>query len=444
MDDYNYNAGDKVIIETDKEKLEGIVLKRAELFSDDTIVIKLKNGYNIGIKKDKIKDVEVVEKYNDKKSIEGYDEDNEAADVPYDKNKPTVSILSFGGTISSKIDYRTGGVYADDTAKDFVAMMPELKDIANIKARKVLNIMSEDMVYEDWKVMAEEVVKELNNDEVDGIVVTQGTDTLHFSSAALSFFLRDLNKPVVFTAAQRSIDRGSSDAYFNLLCAVRTAVSDIAEVTVCMHETSDDKFCSVIRGTKVRKMHTSRRDAFRAVNDTPLARVNEQELIILRDDYNKKNNGETKLNTNFDDKCALLYVYPNMDPEVIDYYINSGYKGIVIGATALGHVNTRGKKSLLPYLKKAYENNVIIVIASQTLYGRVHPYVYSNLRKLSIEAKAIYVEDMMPEVAYIKLSWVLGNTKRYAKEFYDTVKQLMRKNIAHEITERSIFNQFLN
>jgi len=274
----------------------------------------------------------------------------------------------------------------------------------------------------------------------DGVVVTMGTDTLHFASAALAFFLQDLNKPVVITASQRSIDRGSSDAFMNLFCAVSAAAnSKIAEVITCMHGSENDDYCLLIRGTKVRKMHTSRRDAFRPINDLPLAKVlPDGKIEMLTDNFKEAKTGEAKLASYFEPKTALLYVYPGMDPDIINYSLEKGYKGIVLAATALGHVAVHGEKSLMNVLKKAMGKKIPVVISSQTLYGRTHPYVYSNLRKLSIERNCIFVGDMLPEVAYIKLGWVLGKTKNS-----EEVKKIMQTNIAGEITERSLPKTFL-
>lgn len=425
--------GDVVKVHTREQAYEGILMPRPDIFERDHVVIKLGNGYNIGISNEKIKKIEVVRKYEKKKE--------ERRKISHRKGLPTVSILSFGGTISSKVDYKTGGVYADYTAEDFVEMLPELENAANLKAEKVMGIMSEDMAPEDWQLMARRIVKELNDDEVSGVIVTQGTDTLHFSTAAMSFFLRNLNKPVVFTASQRSIDRGSSDAFSNLLCAVNAAVKfDGAVVVTCLHGTSDDSYCILNRGTKVRKLHTSRRDAFRPINELPLAKVYEDGRIeILNHKYNKKNKNKVEVVDKFEHKTALIYVYPGMDPEILDYYRKEKYKGIVIAATALGHVPTINPKySLLKKLKKLIDNGIPIVITTQTIYGRVHPYVYTNLRKLSIELNCIFAEDMLPETAYIKLGWVIPQARDI-----EEVKEMMLTNYAGEISEGSHEEAFL-
>ena len=416
--------GDIVRIITKDEEFQGILMPRPDLLDKNITVIKLDNGYNIGIEKKKIKKIELVKAYKETKPKK----------IKLKKNPklPTITIISTGGTISSRIDYKTGGVHADYTAEDFVAMCPELQNIANIRAKQLMLKMSEDFNSKDWVTIAKAVKKELEHS--DGIVITQGTDTLHYTTSALSFFIKNLKKPVVVTAAQRSIDRGSSDAFMNLVCAVKAAASDIAEVMSCLHGTTNDDYCLLIKGTKVRKMHTSRRDAFRPINDLPIAKVFPSKIEKILE-YNKKSAGTCELDAKFEEKTALIYVYPGMNPEVIDYYVKKGYKGLVIAATALGHVPTEGKNSIIPNLKKAIDKKVAIVIASQTLYGRVHPYVYTNLRKLSIEVKSIFVEDMLPETAYVKLGWALAHK--------ENTKELMLTNIAGELTTRSLKDTYL-
>lgn len=446
-----YSPGDKIKVTSTDGIFEGINLPEPELLDTNSVILKLSTGYNIGIDKNKIKRIELIERYikTEQKKIS----------IRQNTMLPTVSLLSLGGTISSKVDYTTGGVSADYTAEDLIEMCPELSQYANFKAQKVLSILSEDMQPSDWKRIAEIAAKELNSG-IRGLILTQGTDTLHYSTAALSFMLRNLNKPVIFTAAQRSIDRGSSDAFINLICATIAASKfDGAIVASCMHATSDDEHCILIRGTKVRKMHTSRRDAFRPINELPLAKVyTDGNIEVLNESYtkisevnnkSKNNDKDNKTNepsseeviadTAFDEKVALIKVYPGFNKEIIDYYLDKKYHGLVIEGTGFGNVATlHESNSLLPALKRAADEKVPVIMTSQTIYGRTNPYVYTTMRKLNIGAKVIYAEDILPEVAYIKLGWVLGHTQNY-----DEVKKMMLTNIAGEISERSESEGFL-
>lgn len=412
------------------EELHGILMPRPKLLDEGFIVLKLDTGYNIGMDKKKIKSIETVKAYAPKQAKKGV--------LKHDPKLPNISLISFGGTISSRIDYRTGGVFADYSAEDFVSMCPELKDIANLKAIKSAQVMSEDFCHEDWQSMAKVAAKELNSG-AEGVILTQGTDTLHFSAAALSFMLRGLNKPVIFTASQRSIDRGSSDAFMNLVCSAHAASKlKAGAVMTCMHGTTSDDYCTLVRGTKVRKMHTSRRDAFRPINDLPMAKVFPDGRIETAVEFPPAQKGDVVADTKFEGKTALVQIHPGMDPGVIDYYIDRKFRGIVLAATALGHVPTNSKKNVLDQLERAKQEKIPIIIASQTLYGRVHPYVYTNLRKLSVEKDCIFVEDMLPETAFVKLGWVLGHTK----DIKDVRKQMLT-NMAGEITERTLPESYL-
>jgi len=428
-------VGDEIRLTKDKKNYEGILMPRIELGDKDCLVLKLKNGYNVGIKFERgveIKKIKTAWKIVERK-------EKEVKKIIFDKKLPMISIIGTGGTIASKIDYKTGGVYASFSAKDILTQIPGLKEIANIKVEQIMNIMSEDMTPDRWKEIARAIAKEINSG-VRGVMVTHGTDTLHYTAAALSFMLKDLSCPVVLVGAQRSSDRGSSDTVMNVSCAANFIVnSDVAEVCTVMHGNMEDDYCFAIRGTKVRKMHTSRRDAFKSINELPIAKIywNDSKIEILNEDYKKRNNKKVKVDDKIENRVALIKCYPGLDPGLLDYYIKKGYKGFVIEGTGLGHVTTLGNYSLLPKIEKAIKLGLPVIMTSQCLYGRVHPTVYRNLRELS-KRGVIFTEDMLPEVAYVKLMWVLGHVKKL-----DKVKEMMLTNYAGEITERTNAKAFL-
>jgi len=421
-------VGDEVRLVKDKFFYEGILMPRIELGDKNCLVLKLKNGYNIGIKFEKgvkIKKIRAVLNVG-KKSEKGVEE------MIFDKKLPMISIIGTGGTIASKIDYKTGGVYASFSAKDIVIQVPELKEITNIKVEQVMNIMSEDITPDGWREIARAVAKEINSG-VRGVIVIHGTDTLHYTAAALSFMLKDLSCPVALVGTQRSSDRGSSDTVMNVTCAANFIVnSDVAEVCTVMHGSMEDDYCFAIRGTKVRKMHTSRRDAFRSIDELPIAKIywKDKKIEVLNENYKKRSEKKVKVDDKIEHKVALVKVYPGINPDIIDFYIDKGYRGIVIEATGIGHTPTLGKFSLLPKIERAVRSGIPVVITSQCLYGRTHPTIYRNTREL-LSRGAIYAEDILPETAYVKLSWVLGQTKEMEK-----IREMMLTNYAGEITER--------
>ncbi len=422
----NVSIGDVIEVDTTKGKFTGILMPRPDIGDRNSLIIKLSNGYNIGINAKNIKAVRLVEK---KKQTSA----SKKTKLTFDENKPKVSLFVTGGTIASKVDYETGGVTALLDPEEILENAPEISSIANITdISRPFTKMSEDMTPKDWILLAKEIYKKISSGS-QGIIVTHGTDTLHFTSAALSFFICGPGVPIVLVGAQRSSDRPSTDARMNLICSAYAAVSDIAEVGICMHGTTNDDYCIFIRGTKARKMHSSRRDAFRPVNDLPLAKIYPNGKIEKLQSH--KTRGETELDAKFDEKVALLKTYPGSDPETMEYLLEKGYRGFVLEGTGLGHVPV---KTWIPVIKRAVKDGIPVVVTTQTLYGRVNPNVYANLRKLYHEAKAIPGEDMLPEVAYVKLGWVLAHTKSQ-----EEVRRIMLTNVAGEINTRSDPRTFL-
>ena len=421
------SIGDIIKITKNDVSYQGILLDRAEDPDDKHLVLKLDSGYNIGI------DVggalaELVTK-GDKPNLE-----LPPLDIGKDVDKPDISIVSTGGTVASVVDYKTGAVHPAFTADDLIRANPELLVHANINGEAILNILSENMKPEYWVKTARSVADEINSG-ADGVVVAHGTDTMHYTSAALNFML-DTPVPVVVTGAQRSSDRPSSDAFMNLISSVVAAKSDIAEVTLCMHAEEDDSYCLLHRGTKVRKMHTTRRDTFRSINTLPIAKIEKGKLKLVdkNSDYKKRSNENVQLHDDLEEKVALIKSYPGIEADIIDYHIDKGYKGIVLEGTGLGHC----PENLLPSLERAKDSDIPVVMTSQCLYGLVNMNVYSTGRKI-VSAGVISVFDMIPETTYVKLIWALGQT-----ENIEEVKKIMQTNIAGEIGEKSSEKYFLN
>ena len=258
---------------------------------------------------------------------------------------------------------------------------------------------------------------------------------MHHTAAALSFMVQNSPVPIVMVGSQRSSDRPSSDAASNLIHAVKTASeSDIAEVMVCMFGPTSDMYGLLHRGTRVRKMHSSYRSTFRTIGDIPIAMVSNEKITPLREDYKRRRDDkDVIINPVFEEKVSIVYYYPNMQPDIIDSLVDNGYKGIVIAGTGLGHVN----KPMYPALKRAREKNVAVYMTVQTLWGYVQMYVYDTGRDM-MELGVIPAANMLPEVAYVKLGWALGQTNDLEK-----VKEIMLTPIAGEITEREPSNGYL-
>jgi len=412
-------TGDAIRIKRKDGQNEGVLMPHHEFSADDIVNIKLKNGYNVGIAIDKNTTITLVKKH---KKIE-----KKSRKIPYDPKKPTVSIIGTGGTIACYVDYRTGAVHPATSAQELAFSVPEIFDICNVKTQVAYQLVSENIEVTHWQRLAKLVAKELNNG-AHGIVIPHGTDTLGYSAAALSFMLKNLSGPVVLVGAQRSSDRPSSDAAQNLLAAVTVAgISDIGEVVVVMHGEISDTFSTIHRGTKVRKFHTSRRDAFQTVNEKPIGRV-ENGKIMIDSSYRKKTPGKVKVDTKMEENVSIVYTYPGIKSEDIP-----NKKGIVIVGTGLGHIPIK----ILPRIEELIKNGTVVVMTSQCIFGRVNMRVYSTGRDL-IKAGIISGEDMLPETAYVKLMWALAHGKD-RKE----IEKLMVTNVSGEISEKTRSDAFL-
>jgi len=414
-------AEDQIRIVKNGQTFEGILIPRSEYGDDTHVVIKIKSGYNLGIK---VPSATRIERIGAGARLAFY-----PPPLPEQKpDLPKVAIISTGGTIASRVDYRTGGVRSALSASDLYSVVPELSEIALIDAQILYSLFSENITPKHWSEIVETAAHHIKKGAA-GVVIAHGTDTMGYTAAALSFALQDLPVPVILVGSQRSADRPSSDAATNLTGAVTAAArAPFAEVVLAMHETISDKAIIFHRGTKVRKCHTSRRDAFKSVNASPLARIVNGQVEMLTEDYGKRApTRKLVLKPHFDERVALIKFHPGLDPRIIGWYIDEGYRGIVFEGTGLGHVS----HYCYPAVRRAIENKMVVAMTSQCIWGRLQMNVYDTGRDL-LEMGVIPLEDMLPETALVKLMWALGQTKD-VKE----AKHLLTTNIAHEISPKT-------
>lgn len=424
---YNAMVWSDVELITEDGSFQGIILPRSETADNFHIVIKIKVGYNFGIAVDKIKDIKIIGRKEANYKIP-------EKEFPYHPNRPRVKLFGTGGTIASRLDYRTGAVIPAFSPGELYGSVPELADYCNLETEKLYGEFSENIGPKHWIGAAEAIGEEIKKG-VQGIVIGHGTDIMHHTSAALSFMVQNSPVPIVMVGSQRSSDRPSSDAALNLIHSVKTAAeSDIAEVLVCMFGPTSDIYGLLHRGTRVRKMHSSYRSTFRTIGEIPIATVSKESIEPLKNDYKKRrSDNNVTINAVFEEKISIVYYYPNMQPDIIDSLVDNGYKGIVIAGTGLGHVN----KPMYPALKRAQDAGVAIYMTVQTLWGYVQMYVYETGREM-MGLGVIPAANMLPEVAYVKLGWALGQTNDL-----EEVKKIMLTPIAGEITEREPSNGYL-
>ena len=407
-------VGDSVKILTDIT-YSGIIMPRYEHSDDKHIVLKLNSGYNIGLEISKINKVEKIQTNKKNTPTENKVEKIEGL--------PKILLLSTGGTIASKVDYRTGAVTPVLTAEELNSSVPELAKIANIDAEVLFSEYSENIMPEHWLKIAEKI-KEFSKSDYSGIIIAHGTDTMHYTSSFLSFALAGFPIPIVLVGSQRSSDRASSDAALNLIGATKFIIENNTKgVYIVMHQDENDDTIACHFGTRVRKNHTSKRGAFQTIGDNPAFIIAENKIQKnMSKDYFKKNEFQPKIN--LDTKVALVKYHPGFDPNLINQIIENGYKGIIFEGTGLGHIG----KVMYENVKKAHEKGVFLGMTSQCIDGRVRMTVYESGRDL-LDLGIIPLEDMIPEVALVKAMWVIGNN-----ENVEDVKKIMLQNIASELS----------
>jgi len=429
MKKHKLKEGDLVEISHKGPKSKGYIIPS---LNTSLLKLKLNTGYNQSIA---LKDINGVKKFPASKKVGK----GKRVTVKNDPKLPTISIVNTGGTLVMRVDYKSGAVYPAFTPEDLVTLYPGLVKKANIRSNMVMNVASEDMRDVDWIKIANAVAAEIKKG-ADGVIVGHGTDTLHFTSAMLSFMLENVPVPVLVVGSQRSSDRGSSDAAMNLSCAFDfIKKTDFRGIGVCMHENLDDNTCLIMSGTKVRKMHSSRRDTFRVINDKPIARVQypQGKIEYLKADYPRKSNSKIIVKAKLEKKVGLLKMYPGISSKVIDFYRKEKYKGLVIEGTGIGNapVSRKENRDILKAIQKLVKSGCITVLCSQAMYGRVQMHVYRSGTLLT-EAGVIPGDDMLAETALAKLAWLLGN---YPKK---EVPKLLRENLRGEITSCSKVDEF--
>lgn len=428
LEEWGVRVWSDVVAENDAGSVfEGVILPRSETLDGEHVVIKMRTGYNVGLHVDRIRSVREV---GFKRAVYKIPE----REFPQRPDLPRVTLLGTGGTIASRLDYRTGAVIPAFTPGELYGAVPELADLANLTTKKLFGVFSENMAKEQYQVLARAVGEEIESG-ADGIVVGHGTDTMGHTAAVLSFMVQRSPVPIVLVGSQRSSDRPSSDAARNLIHAVRAAGSgDIAEVLICMFGPTSDRYALLHRGTRCRKMHSSYRSTFRTVGDIPLAMVGDEKIQYLTHELTRRDRSRKALvDPVYDDRTTILYYYPGMKPDLVDALVEKGYRGIVIAGTGLGHVN----KPLYPALRRAVQAGVHVVMTVQTLWGYAQMYVYDTGRDL-MDLGVAALDNMLPETALMKLSWVLGHT-----DDHDEVLCRMQTPIAGEITRREPHNGYL-
>ena len=393
-------------------RLEGILTP-----GTDTMRLKLDSGYNIGLDAKDVSDIEVLAEPEKKQKT---------ASKP---SKGGILLIHTGGTIASRVDYASGAVYPSFSSEELLASYPELEEFAPIETLELSNIVSEDLRFSHMNAIAKVIHERRNDPDTTGFIVTHGTDTMHYTAAALSFILGRLEKPVILVGAQRSSDRPSSDARLNLLSAALALRSAPPAVYVCMHESIHDERCALILGVSARKMHSSRRDAFASINRPPVGFVDFASRSVELEPFELPDS-EPRFEP-FDEslRIGVLVSRPNLFAQDVASY--ASYDGLIVEGSGFGHLPA--SKEADPENERVLEeitkiaSKIPVFMTKRTISGVTNLNIYTPGRKLREAGVLGHGCDCTPETAYVKLAWALSHHK-------DAVASVMESNGAGEFT----------
>lgn len=388
---------------------EGIIINEHE----GLYTIKLNSGYNIVIRKN-----DLIVKEEEEEPPRHPEESSGEAIIGEGPSR--VTIIATGGTISSRVDYATGAVTPSNDIGFLRSTVSDLERRFTVDLESRDNILSENMTPGKWINIVRWIKEGLKKSH--GVIVSHGTDTMSYTASAISFMLEKQTGPVIFVGSQRSPDRPSSDAFTNIEAAIHFASAEIGDVGISMHSGESDNRISLHRATRSRKMHTSRRDAFRSVGEKPMAFYSDGSVIIDR--ISKRPDEETVISDKLDPSVGMLYFHPTLSGE--DFYrYCEGKKAVILMGTGLGHVADR----LIGPISEATKTGTKVVMTSQCIQGSTNLNVYSTGRKL-IDSGVLDIGNILPEVAYVKAMYVLANYP------YDQFEDTMKKNLRGEILVR--------
>ncbi len=330
--------------------------------------------------------------------------------------KPKVLLLTTGGTITM-LKNTNGALQPCEDAASLIKAIPELSSLAEIEILPIVNIDSSNFTPSEWLKIAKAIFQRMK--DFDGFVVAHGTDTMCYTSAALSFMLQELNKPIVITGAQVPLEEIGSDGRSNLINAVRVAISNLAEVVIVFGS-------QIIRGTRAKKVSAFDMQAFVSVNENPLGTIG---LSIKYDDSaHFRSKKKPLLRAFLKDDIAMIPVYPGIKPQIIDYLAQS-HSGIVIEGYGAGNLPTDDNINIIPAIKSAIERNVPVVVCTQCILGSTEMELY-QVGRAALDVGAIPAMDMTPETTMVKLMWVLGQT-----DDLQSIDSMMQKSFVGELHE---------
>jgi L-asparaginase len=308
-----------------------------------------------------------------------------------------VLFVHTGGTLAMSIERPRGPLLTSAYAEDVLPYVRGLEELAEISGHVLANLDSSDMEPRIWEQIATVVAE--NRTAFDGFVVLHGTDTMAYTACALSYVLQGLDRPVVLTGSQRPLREVRSDARLNLIHATLTATMALPEVTICFSH-------QVFRGNRAQKVSLQELDAFWSPNFPPLLDFGVE--IVPAAAPLPAPTLPFAFAPGFDDRVAVLSLFPGARPGLLDALVAEGSRGIVL--VGFGDANVATTTGWPEAIARATERDVAIVVATQAPKGAVKPGRYVGSEKAAA-AGALFAGDMTLEAVVVKLMWALARSK---------------------------------
>ena len=322
--------------------------------------------------------------------------------------KPKIKVLATGGTIAgaqastSEVGYKSGTFSVDDLIK----AVPQLKDLADLSGEQVANIGSQTMNHEVWLKLAKRVNELLKDDNTDGVVITHGTDTLEETAYFLSLVVKS-DKPVVLVGSMRPATAISADGPANLYNAVALAASSEARGRGPLIVMDDE----IQYAREAQKTNTTELETLKSPNRGKAGVMNTGKIEFFSQNTTRHT---TKSEFSVEGKAVsdlprveILYSYENLGPEMVDFLVRQGVKGIVLAGVGDGN----STDAVIAALSAAAKKGVAVVRSSRTGSGLVVRDVEVDDDKLGF----IAAMELSPQKARILLMLALMNTSDPAK-----------------------------
>nr|WP_300094617.1 asparaginase [Sedimentibacter sp.] len=329
--------------------------------------------------------------------------------------KKNILLIATGGTIASK--KTDEGLAPGITSEELLSYVPEIKEFCNVDTIQLLNIDSTNIQPEYWVLMTESIEK--NYDKYDGFVISHGTDTMSYTSAALSYLIQNSDKPIVVTGSQKPINADITDAKKNLLDSFRFAAEkDVKGVYLVF----DGK---AIIGTRARKVKSKSYSAFESINFPVAAIIDDTRITrYIRNEHDHENE-TVKFYKSIYPSIFLLKLVPGMEPDVLDY-IGEKYEGVVIESYGVGGLPFLDKRNFLEKLGGLTEKGKIVVVATQVMFEGSDMGVYEVGVRALKQFNVLQAYDMTIEAAITKLMWIMAQTKDFdevKEKFYTRINE---------------------